>query len=76
MYRDPLAGPIAFYSINYQYAYLATNYRRGYAIPPSRTIRHIQVPVITQHSYTRTQQLHTGTIAHIYTDYMVELRTS
>ena len=24
---------------------LATNYRRGCAIPPSRTIRHVQVPV-------------------------------
>ena len=25
--------------------YLVTNYRHGCAIPPSRTIRHVQVPI-------------------------------
>jgi hypothetical protein len=40
--------------------YLATNYRRGCAIPPSRTIRHVQVPIYAAYirvqlrTYTRT----------------------
>ena len=49
---------------------LATNYRRGLAIPPSRTMRHVQVPIYEAGAaaYIRVQlRTYTRTTLRTYT---------